>query len=99
MNIYTKCYPPSGPIACLPAGDTFVAVTDPGQNIDFTIRDASVFDTPGIQFAEGTFTCTRMSSQWYTCTQTANTPRGVFLKYTIRVVNAFPNDPYAFVRN
>jgi hypothetical protein len=98
VNIYVKCIPPAG-TACLPAPDVYVTETDAAQNIVFDLRTAGrVFDDRGIQFDRDYFACDRAGDIRYTC-RPNNAPRGAYLKYTIRVVNATPNDPYAFVRN
>ena len=98
VNIYTKCYPPDIPVTCLPTPDAFVAVTAKDQGIDFTIRDGSTFDYPGIKFENDYFKCDRTGNKSYTCSP--NTPpTEKFLKYTIKVVDAFVNDPYGFVKN
>jgi hypothetical protein len=102
VNIYVKCIPPGStdPTTCLPAPDAFVVVTDTGQAIVFKLQTSGrVYDNPGIKFDHDYLACNRDSDTQYTCTPNSNTPTGTYLKYTIKVYNAVPNDPYAFVRN
>ena len=98
VNIYVKCIPPGG-TACLPAPDAYVSETNAGQSIVFDLRTAGrVFGDRGIQFDHDFFMCRRTGDTQYACSPN-NAPPATYLKYSIRVVNASLNDPYAFVRN
>jgi hypothetical protein len=68
------------------------------QTVTFTIVPTGwVFDYPGIDFPDKSFTCTRTSGIKYTCTP--NNPSVDFHKYTIKIVNTTPNDPFVFTYN